>query len=83
MAQFMDIHTGMKDITKDQLEAAHREDLKNEGKEGVHFVKAWADPKSGKVFCLSEAPNADAVKRVHEKSGHPTSEVYEVPLGTD
>ena len=43
-------------------------------------MKAWADPGSGLVFCLSEAPDAEAVKRVHAKSGHPTDEVYPVPV---
>jgi hypothetical protein len=83
MAQFIDVHTGMKDITKAQLAAAHLEDEKFQAKEGVRFVKAWADPASGKVFCLSEAPDADAVKRVHQKAGHPTDDVYPVPLSTD
>jgi hypothetical protein len=28
----------------------------------------------------SEAPNADAVKKIHERAGHPTDEVYPVPV---
>jgi hypothetical protein len=76
----MDVHTGMKGITQDQLREAHRKDQENEGKEGVHFISAWADPASGKVFCLSEGPNKDAVKRVHAKAGHAADEIYEVPL---
>jgi hypothetical protein len=32
------------------------------------------------VFCLSEAPDADAVKRIHERAGHPADHVYEVPV---
>ena len=47
---------------------------------GPLFKKAWADPASGMVFCLSEAPNAEAVKKIHEKAGHPTDEVYPVPV---
>ncbi|HZP95216.1 MAG TPA: nickel-binding protein [Candidatus Limnocylindria bacterium] len=31
---------------------------------------------SGKVFCLSTGPNAEAVKRIHARAGHPTDEVY-------
>lgn len=80
MPMFMDVHDGMVGVTKDQLLAAHRKDLENEGPEGVHFHKAWADPKTGKVFCLAEGPSKDAVRRVHEKSGHPPTEVYEVPV---
>ncbi|MBI3185379.1 MAG: SCO4226 family nickel-binding protein [Myxococcales bacterium] len=81
MAQFMDVHTGMKDLTREQLREAHQKDLENERKEkGVHFIKAWADPRSGKVFCLSEGPSKDAVQRVHQASGHAADEIYEVPL---
>lgn len=80
MALFMDVHTDMKNITQDQLEQAHQADLKNEKGEHVHFIQAWADPATGKVFCLSEGPDRDAVQRVHQKSGHPAHEIYEVPL---
>jgi hypothetical protein len=78
--QFIDVHEGMKGITREQLEAEHRKDLEHERAEGVHFIRAWADPQSGKVFCLSEGPNKEAVMRVHERAGHPSHEIYEVPI---
>ncbi|MFJ6718214.1 MULTISPECIES: SCO4226 family nickel-binding protein [unclassified Streptomyces] len=80
MAMFMDVHTGMKGITAEQLAEAHRADLAIEAQEGVHFKQAWADPESGTVYCLSEAPDAEAVKRIHERSGHPAHEIHPVPL---
>jgi hypothetical protein len=80
MAEYMDVHDGMEGITSEGLAAAHRADLNIQGEEGVNFKHAWADPVSGKVFCLSEAPSAEAVKRIHERAGHPTDQVYEVPL---
>ena len=46
----------------------------------MHFIKAWADPSSGKAFCLAEGPSKDAVAQVHQLSGHPADEIYEVPL---
>jgi hypothetical protein len=76
----MDVHTGMVGVTREQLQAEHQKDLDIQGKEGVRFERAWADPKSGKVFCLSEGPSKEAVLRVHEKAGHPTGEIYEVPI---
>lgn len=83
MAMFMDVHTDMKGITKEQLEQAHQQDLKFEKDEkGVHFVQAWADPSTGRVFCLSEGPDREAVKRVHTKAGHPSDEIYEVSVTT-
>ncbi|MEU0932936.1 MULTISPECIES: SCO4226 family nickel-binding protein [unclassified Embleya] len=80
MATFMDVHTGMTGITNEQLAAAHQADLAIEEEEGVHFRHAWADPESGTVYCLSEAPSAEAVLRVHERAGHPVAEVHPVPV---
>ncbi|MFF4183065.1 SCO4226 family nickel-binding protein [Streptomyces sp. NPDC001691] len=80
MSQFMDVHRGMTGITADQLKQAHQADLAIEKEEGVHFQQAWADPKSGTVYCLSEAPSAEAVQRIHERAGHPADEVHPVPL---
>jgi hypothetical protein len=80
MAKFMDVHSGFVGVTAEQLQAAHEADLAVEGVEGVHFERAWLDPESGKVFCLSTGPSKEAVMRVHEKAGHPTTEVYEVPI---
>ncbi|MEV6566469.1 SCO4226 family nickel-binding protein [Streptomyces kronopolitis] len=80
MPKFMDIHRGMEGLTAEQLTAAHQADLAIESQEGVHFEHAWADPDSGDVFCLSEAPSADAVQRVHERAGHKADEIHPVPL---
>jgi hypothetical protein len=78
MAKFMDVHNGFVGVTEEQLREAHERDLEHEGVEGVHFERAWLDPESGKVFCLSTGPSKEAIQRVHEKAGHPTSEVYEL-----
>lgn len=79
MAQYMDVHHGMKGITADELMVAHKADLAVERDEGVHFERAWADPESGTVYCLSEAPSPEAVQRVHERAGHRADEVHAVP----
>ena len=80
MATFMDVHSGFVGVTEAQLKEAHERDLAEESAEGVHFERAWLDPDSGKVFCLSTAPSKESVRRVHERAGHPTSEIYEVPI---
>lgn len=80
MPEFMDVHRGMKGITPEGLKEAHDADLAIQDEEGVDFKHAWADPESGMVWCLSEAPDAEAVKRIHERAGHPADEVYEVPV---
>jgi uncharacterized protein DUF4242 len=80
MAKFMDVHSGFVGVTEKQLREAHEADLAVEGAEGVHFERAWLDPQSGKVFCLSSGPSKEAVMRVHERAGHPTPEIYELPI---
>ncbi|CAM5423281.1 SCO4226 family nickel-binding protein [Streptomyces griseorubiginosus] len=80
MARYMDVHRGMHGITAEQLMEAHQADLAIEGEEGVHFERAWADPESGTVYCLSEAPSPEAVQRIHERTGHKADEVHPVPL---
>ncbi len=76
----MDVHTGMTGVTPDALHEAHQADLAIQDEERVNFKHAWADPSSGMVFCLSEAPNAEAVQRIHERAGHPADQIYEVPV---
>ena len=80
MPQFMDVHDGFTGVTQEQLQEAHRADLAAQTTEGVQFKQWWADPQSGKVFCLSEGPSREAVARVHQKAGHPTDQIYEIPL---
>jgi hypothetical protein len=80
MAQFMDVHSGFFGVTREQLAEAHGRDLEIEANEGVHFERAWLDPERGKVFCLAIGPTREAVMRVHERAGHPTSEVYELQV---
>lgn len=80
MAEFMDVHRGMEGITSEGLLEAHNADLAIQDDEKVNFKHAWADPETGLVWCLSEAPNAEAVKKIHERAGHPADEVYPVPV---
>jgi Nickel responsive protein SCO4226-like len=80
MPRFMDVHTEMKGVTQAQLAEAHKADLKFQKAEGVRFLRAWADPKTGRAFCLSEGPNKEAVLKVHKQAGHATTEIYEIPL---
>lgn len=80
MAKFMDVHSGFYGVTAEQLQEAHERDLAIEEDEGVHFERAWLDPESGKVFCLATGPSKEAVMRIHERAGHATADVYQVPI---
>lgn len=80
MPEFMDVHSGMAGVTTEGLAEAHAADLAIQDEEGVTFKHAWADPITGVVFCLSEAPTAEAVQRIHERAGHPADAVHEVSV---
>ena len=78
MTRFMDVHHGMQGITAEQLRETGRAIGKEEG---VRVEHAWADPDTGTVYCLSEAPSAEAVQRAHERSGSSApDEIHPVPL---
>ncbi|PZS20702.1 MAG: DUF4242 domain-containing protein [Pseudonocardiales bacterium] len=83
MPKFMDVHDGFVGVTQAQLEEAHARDVEIQAEEGVSFDHAWLDPESGKVFCLSTGPSKEAVMRIHERAGHPTSQVYELGVEVD
>ena len=80
MPEFMDVHHGMKGITPEGLKEAHEADLAIQDEEGVNFKHAWADPESGDVWCWSEAPSEEAVRKIHERAGHPADEIHPVPV---
>jgi len=80
MARFMDVHEGFVGVSQEQFNAAHQADLDIQDEEGVSFDHAWLDPVSGKAFCLVTAPSREAAMRIHERAGHPTSELYEIPI---
>lgn len=80
MPTYMDVHEGFVGATREQFEAAHRADLELQAEEGVSYDHAWLDPTSGKAFCLVTGPSREAVVRIHQRAGHPTDQVYEVPV---
>jgi Protein of unknown function (DUF4242) len=68
MALFMDVHTlggpvGMADAAQ-----AHRADLATQGRYGVDYRHYWVDEAAGKIFCLVEAPDAEAAESVHREA---------------
>ena len=63
---YLDVHTlGPGKVTAAAVAAAHEKDLAVQSQFGVHFINYWVDEANGQVFCLSEAPNADAVRETH------------------
>ena len=83
MPLYMDIHRGMKGLTKEALNEAHQKDLKVQGKHGVNFIDYWYNEGEGTVFCLSDAPNKEAAVAVHlEAHGAEADEIIEVKRGS-
>jgi Protein of unknown function (DUF4242) len=80
MPRFMDVHSGFVGVTGQQLKEAHERDVAIQADEEMRFERAWLDPESGKVFCLSTGPSKEALMRIHERAGHPTAEVYAIPV---
>jgi Nickel responsive protein SCO4226-like len=80
MPKFMDVHEGMIGVTPEALTEAHAADLAIQAEEGVDFQHAWADPVSGRVLCLSEAPSAEAIQRIHTRNGIPPTDIYELTV---
>jgi hypothetical protein len=64
---FLDEHDLGKVSAKD-VAGAHQKDLATEGKYGVDYKAYWVDEKNGKVYCLSEAPSAEAASTVHKEA---------------
>jgi hypothetical protein len=66
---FLDVHElGKGKVTAKDVAGAHQKDLATEGKYGVHYKAYWVDEKEGKVYCLAEAPSAQALDTVHRKA---------------
>ena len=80
MPEFMDVQEGMVGITPVKLKEGHLADLDIQDDEGVDFKHSWVDAERGMAWWLSKAPNAAAVKKIHERTGHPAVEVFPVPV---
>lgn len=68
MPTYIDIHEIPGGVSADDVAKAHAHDVKVEGKYGVHYHKYWVNEKAGKIFCLCEAPNAEAAMQVHREA---------------
>jgi hypothetical protein len=79
----MDVHESLPDgATAADVASAHAEDVKTQDKYGVSYQRYWIDETGGKVFCLVEAPNADAATRVHKEAhGLLADHIHEVVEG--
>lgn len=79
MALFMDTHTIEGGVSAGDVAAAHEADLATQGAHGVNYLRYWVDEEAGKIFCLVEAPDAEAANIVHRDAhGLVAEEIYSV-----
>jgi peptidyl-tRNA hydrolase len=82
MPLFMDVHEKVDGLTADAVAHAHERDLEVQHKHDVKYLRYWYDEADGKVFCLVEAPDADAARAVHaEAHGLVADSITEVQEG--
>jgi hypothetical protein len=78
----MDVHTMEGPVGLTDVAQAHAADLRTQDRYGVNYLRYWVDESAGKIFCLVEAPDAEAAKSVHrEAHGLVTDEVFPVTEG--
>ena len=83
MPLYMDVHRLDSAVTFEDVGNADHADLQTQGSYDVNFPCYWVDAKHGKIFCLVEAPKADAATTVHhEAHGLVADEIYEVQEGS-
>lgn len=83
MPLFMDIHTVDGGVAVNDVANAHMADLQTQGKFDVQYLRYWVDQSAGKIFCLVDAPSADAAATVHrEAHGLVADEIYPVQEGS-
>jgi hypothetical protein len=67
MPLYIDFHAKMPSVPQEALNEMRKE-IGKVGPQGVTSVEA-VFTKDGQAYCLSEAPNPDAVCRAHETKG--------------
>jgi class 3 adenylate cyclase len=74
----MDIHE-LHGVSAEEVAKAHASDVSIQEKYGVNYLKYWVNESCGKVFCLVDAPNAEAATHVHrEAHGMGAEKIIEV-----
>ena len=82
MPLFMDVHTLPGPVSAADAAAAHAADLQTQARYGVDYQRYWVDQENGRIFCLVEAPDADAAVSVHrEAHGLVADAIYPVAEG--
>jgi hypothetical protein len=80
---FMDVHEIAGGVAIDDVAQAHLADLQTQPDHDVNYLRYWVDETAGRVFCLVEAPTADAAAEVHRQAhGLVADQIYQVQEGS-
>jgi Protein of unknown function (DUF4242) len=80
---FMDVHEIADGVSMDDVAKAHLADLQAQGAYDVRYLRYWVDEDHGQVFCLVEAPTAQAAADVHRQAhGLVADRIYQVQEGS-
>ncbi len=79
---FMDTHGKIEGLSAAAVANAHKMDLAVQEQHGVQYLQYWFNEDSGRVYCLVEAPSAEAAEAVHRAAhGLLADEIVEVTAG--
>jgi hypothetical protein len=82
MTLFMDVHNLGEPVKIADVAKAHEADLQTQDQYGVHYLRYWVDEAGGKIFCLVDAPDAEAANQVHKEAhGLLADEIHTVAEG--
>ena len=83
MPLFMDVHEIEGGVAMDDVAKAHLADLQTQAAHDVRYLRYWVDEDAGRIFCLVEAPSAEAAAAVHrEAHGLVADYIYQVQEGS-
>jgi hypothetical protein len=83
MPLFMDVHEIDGGVVMDDVAKAHLADLQTQEGYDVRYLRYWVDEPGGRIFCLVEAPSAEAAANVHrEAHGLVADHIYRVQEGS-
>lgn len=83
MPLFMDVHDIPGGVAMDDVARAHLADLEIQPAHDVRYLRYWVDEAAGRVFCLVEAPSAQAAADVHQQAhGLVADRIFRVQEGS-
>jgi hypothetical protein len=83
MPLFMDTHRLDGSVSVEDVAKAHMADLQEQGKHDVSYLRYWVAEPEGVIYCLVEAPSAEAAVQVHKEAhGLLADDIFQVKEGS-